>query len=120
MTKTTLSASHSYLTGPRSRRAKRKAPSKNKSGTVSPPATMVTNTSHSSTLSNDGESVDGASDEKRPRTAFTTQQLRRLKDEFDANPYLTEQRRNDLSANLALNENQIKIWFQVRQFSRQK
>ncbi|XP_014668563.1 PREDICTED: homeobox protein engrailed-1a-like [Priapulus caudatus] len=50
--------------------------------------------------------------EKRPRTAFTNEQLSRLKKEFQENRYLTEQRRQELAKDLALNESQIKIWFQ--------
>ncbi|KRZ95213.1 Homeobox protein engrailed-1a, partial [Trichinella sp. T8] len=51
-------------------------------------------------------------DEKRPRTAFTTQQLERLRFEFQENRYLTEKRRQELASELGLNESQIKIWFQ--------
>ncbi|CAG7729521.1 unnamed protein product [Allacma fusca] len=51
-------------------------------------------------------------DEKRPRTAFTADQLSRLKKEFEENRYLTEKRRQDLARDLRLHENQIKIWFQ--------
>ncbi|XP_022294249.2 homeobox protein engrailed-1-B [Crassostrea virginica] len=51
-------------------------------------------------------------DEKRPRTAFTTDQLQRLKSEFEENHYLTEKRRLELSEELKLSESQIKIWFQ--------
>ena len=50
--------------------------------------------------------------EKRPRTAFSSEQLSRLKREFDENRYLTEERRKNLSTELGLHENQIKIWFQ--------
>ncbi|CAG13426.1 unnamed protein product, partial [Tetraodon nigroviridis] len=32
-------------------------------------------------------------EDKRPRTAFTTEQLQRLKAEFQGNRYLTEERR---------------------------
>jgi len=53
-------------------------------------------------------------DEKRPRTAFTAEQLSRLRKEFEGNAYLNEKRRQDLANDLQLNENQIKIWFQVR------
>ena len=52
------------------------------------------------------------SDEKRPRTAFTTEQLAHLKKEFEENRYLTEDRRKNLATQLDLNESQIKIWFQ--------
>ncbi|XP_077413322.1 homeobox protein engrailed-2b [Vanacampus margaritifer] len=51
-------------------------------------------------------------EDKRPRTAFTVEQLHRLKSEFQSNRYLTEQRRQDLARELGLNESQIKIWFQ--------
>uniref|UniRef100_A0A914X9A7 Homeobox protein engrailed-like n=1 Tax=Plectus sambesii TaxID=2011161 RepID=A0A914X9A7_9BILA len=51
-------------------------------------------------------------DEKRPRTAFTSEQLNRLKSEFTDNRYLTEKRRQELAHELGLNESQIKIWFQ--------
>ncbi|XP_028327879.1 homeobox protein engrailed-1-B-like [Gouania willdenowi] len=51
-------------------------------------------------------------EDKRPRTAFTAEQLQRLKTEFQSNQYLTEQRRQSLARELGLNESQIKIWFQ--------
>lgn len=51
-------------------------------------------------------------DEKRPRTAFSGEQLAKLKKEFTENRYLTERRRQQLSRDLGLNEAQIKIWFQ--------
>ncbi|XP_029309830.1 homeobox protein engrailed-2b-like [Cottoperca gobio] len=51
-------------------------------------------------------------EDKRPRTAFTAEQLHRLKTEFQGNRYLTEQRRQSLAGELGLNESQIKIWFQ--------
>ncbi|CDQ81395.1 unnamed protein product [Oncorhynchus mykiss] len=51
-------------------------------------------------------------EDKRPRTAFTVEQLQRLKTEFQANRYITEQRRQSLAQELNLNESQIKIWFQ--------
>ncbi|XP_017324760.1 homeobox protein engrailed-1a [Ictalurus punctatus] len=49
---------------------------------------------------------------KRPRTAFTAEQLQRLKAEFQMNRYITEQQRQTLAHELNLNESQIKIWFQ--------
>ncbi|XP_058797378.1 homeobox protein E60-like, partial [Phymastichus coffea] len=51
-------------------------------------------------------------EEKRPRTAFSPEQLQRLTNEFTLNKYLTEPRRQSLSRELGLNEAQIKIWFQ--------
>ena len=36
----------------------------------------------------------------------------RLRREFESNRYLTEERRGELSLELGLEENQIKIWFQ--------
>ncbi|XP_068456220.1 homeobox protein engrailed-2b-like [Clinocottus analis] len=51
-------------------------------------------------------------EDKRPRTAFSAEQLHRLKSEFQNNRYLTEQRRQSLALDLDLNESQIKIWFQ--------
>ncbi len=51
-------------------------------------------------------------DDKRPRTAFSTSQLQRLRQEFDDNHYLSEQRRISLARDLNLNESQVKIWFQ--------
>lgn len=59
-------------------------------------------------------------DEKRPRTAFTNDQLGRLKREFDDNKYLTEERRQALARELALNESQIKIWFQNKRAKMKK
>ncbi|OAD62791.1 Segmentation polarity homeobox protein engrailed [Eufriesea mexicana] len=48
----------------------------------------------------------------RPSSAFSAEQLARLKREFTENRYLTERRRQQLSRDLGLNEAQIKIWFQ--------
>ncbi|XP_046329858.1 homeobox protein engrailed-1-B-like [Haliotis rufescens] len=53
-----------------------------------------------------------STEEKRPRTAFTTEQLDRLRDEFNDTHYLSEDRRRVLAKQLSLNETQIKIWFQ--------
>lgn len=60
----------------------------------------------------DGRGNGSTPEEKRPRTAFSGEQLARLKREFAENRYLTERRRQQLSRDLGLNEAQIKIWFQ--------
>ncbi|CAI5444792.1 unnamed protein product [Caenorhabditis angaria] len=57
-------------------------------------------------------SSGSSEEEKRPRTAFTSEQLERLKQQFHDNRYLTEKRRQELAHELGLNESQIKIWFQ--------
>ena len=77
-----------FFAGPRSRRIKK------------PSTPREPGTSSSSNM------------EKRPRTAFSSDQLARLKREFEDNRYLTEERRRNLATELGLNENQIKIWFQ--------
>ncbi|KAG9509003.1 hypothetical protein GZH46_02489, partial [Fragariocoptes setiger] len=59
-------------------------------------------------------------DEKRPRTAFTSEQLAKLKQEFINNSYLDEKRRKHLADQLKLNENQIKIWFQNKRAKTKK
>ena len=59
-------------------------------------------------------------EDKRPRTAFTNEQLASLKREFDDNRYLTEERRQRLAKDLDLNESQIKIWFQNKRAKAKK
>lgn len=51
---------------------------------------------------------------KRPRTAFSGEQLSRLQAEFGKDRYLTEARRTRLAAELGLDAGQVKIWFQNR------
>merc|ERR550539_1907810 len=61
---------------------------------------------------NVGLTAQQIADEKRPRTAFSSEQLARLRKEFEDNRYLNEDRRRALATELGLNETQIKIWFQ--------
>eukprot|EP00094_Tigriopus_californicus_P003967 TCALIF_03821-PA protein Name:"Similar to en2-b Homeobox protein engrailed-2-B (Xenopus laevis)" AED:0.10 eAED:0.10 QI:0/0.5/0/0.66/1/1/3/0/349 len=82
--------------GPRARKMKKKEKSAATGG--------------SSVSSN--HSGSSSSDEKRPRTAFSSEQLARLRKEFEENRYLNEDRRKSLANELGLNETQIKIWFQ--------
>lgn len=51
---------------------------------------------------------------KRPRTAFTNEQIKALESEFQRSKYLSVARRMELSKTLKLTEAQIKIWFQNR------
>lgn len=46
---------------------------------------------------------------KRPRTAFSQDQVRSLESEFSRNKYLTVGRRVELSKELGLTENQVMI-----------
>ena len=57
---------------------------------------------------------NSCSGEKKARTAFSPEQLTRLRDEFEANQYLTETRREALAAELNLGEDQLRVWFQNR------
>ena len=50
--------------------------------------------------------------DKPPRKKFSSDQVQKMKDEFTANRYLTEERRRALVVELGLDEIQIKIWFQ--------
>jgi len=59
-------------------------------------------------------------EDKRPRTAFTSEQLAYLKKEFDSNQYLNDAKRLELSRKLDLNESQIKIWFQNKRAKSKK
>lgn len=52
--------------------------------------------------------------QKRARTAFTPDQIKRLESEFLKNKYLSVGKRIELSKSLELTETQIKIWFQNR------
>jgi len=61
---------------------------------------------------NSAAAAASAAEDKRPRTAFSSEQLARLRKEFEENRYLNEDRRRALANELGLNETQIKIWFQ--------
>ncbi|XP_039447985.1 homeobox protein E60-like [Culex pipiens pallens] len=91
------------LYGPRTRKPK-KSPSEKAAASAAAAATAAAGAASASAAA--------IADDKRPRTAFSGPQLARLKHEFAENRYLTERRRQQLSAELGLNEAQIKIWFQ--------
>lgn len=57
---------------------------------------------------------------KRPRTAFTSEQLIQLEREFANSHYIHRTHRIELARHLDLSERQIKIWFQNRRMKLKK
>ncbi|CAL2029691.1 unnamed protein product [Caenorhabditis brenneri] len=57
---------------------------------------------------------------RRPRTAFSSEQLVQLEKQFSDNRYLSRPRRYQLAQQLSLSETQIKIWFQNRRMKNKR
>ncbi|XP_021196019.3 homeobox protein Hox-D3 [Helicoverpa armigera] len=62
----------------------------------------------------------GVKKQKRIRTAFTSQQMMELEQEYSRTRYLDRARRIELAEILRLNERTIKIWFQNRRMKEKK
>ncbi|CAD6196305.1 unnamed protein product [Caenorhabditis auriculariae] len=57
---------------------------------------------------------------RRPRTAFSSEQLVQLERHFADNRYLSRPRRYQLAQQLSLSETQVKIWFQNRRMKNKR
>lgn len=64
--------------------------------------------------------TNGVKKQKRIRTAFTSQQMIELEQEYAKTKYLDRTRRIELAEILRLNERTIKIWFQNRRMKEKK
>lgn len=60
------------------------------------------------------KSLRRCSSHRKPRQAYSVQQLERLESEFQSDKYLSVNKRMELSTSLNLTEIQIKTWFQNR------
>ena len=60
-------------------------------------------------VTNDIFSESTSDGKKRPRTAFTPEQVKRLESEFQSNKYLSVGKRLELSRSLKLTETQVNI-----------
>nr|AAD48874.1 homeodomain protein NOB-1A [Caenorhabditis elegans] len=59
-------------------------------------------------------------DGKKKRQPYKKDQISRLEYEYSVNQYLTNKRRSELSAQLMLDEKQVKVWFQNRRMKDKK
>ena len=62
---------------------------------------------------------DGAR-RRRRRTAFSVDQLRQLRAEYEHSQYISDQRRQQLAQRIGLGVGTVKIWFQNRRASDKK
>ena len=72
-------------------------------------AVLGSNVHFLSKITNDIFSESTSDGKKRPRTAFTPEQVKRLESEFQSNKYLSVGKRLELSRSLKLTETQVNI-----------
>lgn len=58
--------------------------------------------------------IESRSRKKKKRTAFTSQQLKKLEEKFNQQKYLSKIDRCELAAHLGLSERHVKTWYQNR------